>query len=184
MHPEQRLLVVGVVAVAPRVRADVLLDAAADLHVHVVHAARGGERVIEVAEDHRKDVPEGAREAPDRIGARLTVLIDGVRHEGVRELKERRRAAAEHDHALAVHLPREGARTVEAGARIARARDQLREVQLEILPRDRHGDLPSFGVPAARARGQSPRARYSLGSIGSPRRSRDHRARTSGLASA
>ena len=112
-----------------------------------MHAARGAQRIVELAEHHREHVAERALEPTDHIRARLRVMIDRVRDHRMRELQQRGAAAAEEHREIATDLPRDRCRTEDPGARIAHASRKLGERGLELLRGDdRH---PSVGCSPA-----------------------------------
>jgi hypothetical protein len=61
----------------------------------LVNAARGGERIVEVTEHHRKHVAKRALEASHDIGTRFRMMLDGESDFGMRELQERGASTAE-----------------------------------------------------------------------------------------
>ena len=87
VHPQQGVVIVRAVAVTGFEAPHVLGDRSVDGVVDGPHAVGRLERVRLRAEDHVVDVQEGAVEAPDRIGARLAVLVHAVGHIGVRQLE-------------------------------------------------------------------------------------------------
>jgi hypothetical protein len=88
VDPEERSLIECVVAVARRERAHGLVDRALHPLVNRVDAACGALGHVEIAEDHREHVLEGATKASDGIGGCIRVLVDRVCDVGVRELEQ------------------------------------------------------------------------------------------------
>src|SRR6185503_12412807 len=78
VHPQEGLLVVGLVEGALGMSAAVFADGAADFLVKGMDAARRGKGTVEVTEEHRVHVLEGPFEAPDGVRLGEGMLIDAV----------------------------------------------------------------------------------------------------------
>ncbi len=103
-----------------------------------MHAARGPERVAELAEHHREHVVKRALEATEHVAARARVVIDGMRDHRMRELQQRRASASEKHREIAAESPRDRARPENAGVRIVHIGNELGERRFELVSRDDH----------------------------------------------
>jgi hypothetical protein len=86
---------------------------------------------------HREDVLEGAEEAAEHVLERARVIGHRLRDEGMRQLEQRRAAAAEKDDGLPVARPHARRRSEDAVPRIAHGGPHPGEGSLEIVAIDR-----------------------------------------------
>ena len=84
-------------------------------------AARGRERVVEIAEHHREHVRNVRWNRPTTSARGSRVVIDRVRDHRVRELQQRRATATQKHREIATEPPRDRVGTEDPGARIAHA---------------------------------------------------------------
>ena len=138
MHPQQRVGDVRRIRGIDRERAGGFGQATGDPVVQDADTLRGAERGIEVAVDHREHDVEGPHETAEGIGAGCGVILDRLRNERMRELQQRRPAAAQKDDRLAIHLPDPRARTEHPAAWIAHRSADTSERGLELGRRHVH----------------------------------------------
>jgi hypothetical protein len=89
--------------------------------------------LLEIAEHHAVHTLEGAPEAAQRIALYPRVALDRLCHGRVRELEQRRLAAADEERAFATDLPGRARGTVDPSLWLGDLRRELAQRNLEVL---------------------------------------------------